>query len=445
MGDVILGENILADDAVELTHNFWRPVSIITNISALLHHQNREVGVFYLNEFMTYSELEQRDTIAKQNYNLKSVVFLISVGSEATNNCMEVFFTTPKKEGCHWSVLHTEFQGSKWTYCDTLGWETPVNLKSKVDSVLRIFVEELNVPVKPMHGIKKAHSFNMNTSNEHECNKYCLPNIPLQTCQNVCGVISVIMASLCVVSPHVWSCLISSDCTLLPEELHWLKHPTMYSDYLRTVLISWLINNEVNPENLGISQQVLAMEQAKKLSPCSFVKKDRIPMFIPRTLDTQSVSNTPYLKETKESSSGTERKVKQASPDVIKDSSSPPVSSFKNSGSNNLPNSSAESNSNTTSVIILKSVKIGVSGKSVDKMKHVTVKTNDQATEIHSTLKSHTQEKMKHGTIKADDQAAEVHSTLESHSDDLPLTLQNNSNDSQDGDSTSDHTGKVCT
>ena len=67
-GDVILGENILAGDAVELTHNFWLPVSIITNISAWLHHQNREVGVFYLNEFMTYSESEQRDTIAKQNY-----------------------------------------------------------------------------------------------------------------------------------------------------------------------------------------------------------------------------------------------------------------------------------------------------------------------------------------------------------------------------------------
>ena len=80
-----------------------------------------------------------------------------------------------------------------------------------------------------------------------------------------------------------------------------------------------------------------------------------------------------------------------------------------------------------------------------DKMKHVTVKTNDQATEMHSALKSHTQEKMKHGTIKADDQAAEMHSTLESHADDLPSTLQNNSNDSQDGDSTSDHIGKVCT
>ena len=78
-------------------------------------------------------------------------------------------------------------------------------------------------------------------------------------------------------------------------------------------------------------------------------------------------------------------------------------------------------------------------------MKHVTVKTNDQATEMHSTLKSHTQEKMKHGTIKADNQAAEMHSTLESHSDDLPSTLQNNSNDSQDGGSTSDHTDKVCT
>ena len=52
---------------------------------------------------------------------------------------------------------------------------------------------------------------------------------------------------------------------------------------------------------------------------------------------------------------------------------------------------------------------------------------------------------MKHGTIKADDQAAEMHSTSESHSDDLPSTLQTNSNDSQDGDSTSDHTGKVCT
>ena len=303
-----------------------------------------------------------------------------------------MFFTTPTKEGCHWSILHIEFRGNKWTYCDTLGWETPVNLKSKVDSVLRIFIEELNVLVKSMHSVKKEHSFNMNTYNEHECNKYCLPNIPLQTCQNVCGVISVIMTSLCVVSPHVWSCLISSDCTLLPEELHWLKHPTTYSDYLRTVLISWLINNEVNLENLGISQQVL--EQAKKLSPCSFVKKDRKPMFIPRTLDTQSVSNTPYSKETKESSSGTERKVKQTSPDVIKDSSSPLVSSFKNSGSNKLPNSSAESNSNTTSVIILKSVKIGVSIKNVqDKMKHVLIKTNDQATEMHSTLKSHTQEK----------------------------------------------------
>ena len=69
---------------------------------------------------------------------------------------------------------------------------------------------------------------------------------PFQTCGNVCGVIVAILAVVAQKVPNIWQNVILSQTRSLPSGLKWLLDPTTFSDYLREVIISWLVKGKTN-------------------------------------------------------------------------------------------------------------------------------------------------------------------------------------------------------
>jgi len=114
--------------------------------------------------------------------------------------------------GCHWSLLYVDTISNKWYYIDTLGWATPKDLADTVNPILDAF----SLKKLPAQGRFVAHKSNPRSATAiHHCVSSCLPNIPLQTCSSVCGVIVVVMAAICSMSPTLWrSDFLSRTCNL---------------------------------------------------------------------------------------------------------------------------------------------------------------------------------------------------------------------------------------
>ena len=79
-----------------------------------------------------------------------------------------------------------------------------------------------------------------------------LQNLPIQTCGNVCGVTVAILGGIASAAPNLWRGVFLSDIAEMPDELKWLLSPSIYSDFLRCSLVSWLVNGKVDLKAIGI-------------------------------------------------------------------------------------------------------------------------------------------------------------------------------------------------
>ena len=155
----------------------------------------------------------------------------------------EVFLSSRKRKGCHWTMTCVYLVSNTWFYCDTLGSNPPSDLKKEVLEAIN------NIHCLPKKHFKKYFNCHMPSSANvyhHKCSSKCFKNIPFQTCGNVCGVIVAILAVVAQKIPNIWQDVIFSQTCTLPSGLNWLLEPTTYSDYLREVIISWLVEGETN-------------------------------------------------------------------------------------------------------------------------------------------------------------------------------------------------------
>ena len=129
---------------------------------------------------------------------------------------------------------------------------TAKNLKSTVDSILDAFSMEIPVFRQPAHGRFIAHKPEGSNASFHQGTESCFKNIPLQSCSNICGVIVVVMAAISCLNPTLWRSGFLDTKSSLPKEISWVKNPTVYSHYLRRVLIHWETAKDVALQLLGI-------------------------------------------------------------------------------------------------------------------------------------------------------------------------------------------------
>lgn len=250
--------SLLSSDLALLCGTRWINFSLLATIAKLLSNVSGETVAFMFNDLLAMDDKCLRQTIRQCSKNTKYVVLFTNVG------CAEdVFFSTPQKPGCHWTLIYVDLTTNTWYYCDTNAWGMPKGIRKSISPVVAAFYEEHGFKTRPFRGCVDSHT--PGRSSPHHCSPDCLQNIPLKTCANVCGVAAVTLASIAVAAPRLWQEVFLSNSAKLPEELQWLLHPSRHSDFLRASIASWLVNGRVDVGAFGISNSTI--NQAKAVRP----------------------------------------------------------------------------------------------------------------------------------------------------------------------------------
>jgi len=147
-----------------------------------------------------------------------------------------------------------------WLSTDHVSWVVYYlnNLKRDVICICPNTVVD---PAREMqrHG-RKSNLDKLNSiqgNSPHVCSTQCR-NYPVQTCSDVCGVISLIVASLSVLDRPVFEFMIGARAS----NTIYLQVPSEYNCYLRRVLMTWFVEEKVitelvSPRNFTTNIQFL--------------------------------------------------------------------------------------------------------------------------------------------------------------------------------------------
>ena len=132
------------------------------------------------------------------------------------------------------------------TYCDSLGRAYPTDFEALVDNINTIFFKS-----NPCQNIIYAHSpfESVDQDMRHVCRKdVCAKYYPLQKSGNVCGVVVMICAVIATFRYEIFQNIIDSS----PMNLHELKalqNFSRYSAFYRSVVLKWIVSNEIRMED----------------------------------------------------------------------------------------------------------------------------------------------------------------------------------------------------
>lgn len=235
---------LLASDLALLSGTKWLNYAVLSSVANVLQVQGGDTASLMLNELLEMDDKGIREVIQESGKSTKYIIFFVNVGRSR-----EVFFSTLKKHGNHWTRLYIDLEQNKWYYCDPYGWGTPTNIKTAVLPIVSLFYEETNLKPRPFKGCMQG-PFPKGSQRLFPH----LKNLPIQTCGSVCGVIAAILGGIASVAPSLWRHVFLSTTAEMPEDLKWLLSPTIYSDFLRCSLVSWLLNGKVDLKAIGIHQ-----------------------------------------------------------------------------------------------------------------------------------------------------------------------------------------------
>ena len=68
---------------------------------------------------------------------------------------------------------------------------------------MELIYEEADAGIKSFKGLVQGHD-KEKSQVIHVCSSKCVPNIPLQTCGNVCGVAVIFLAAIASCAPKLW-------------------------------------------------------------------------------------------------------------------------------------------------------------------------------------------------------------------------------------------------
>ncbi|CAG5123457.1 unnamed protein product [Candidula unifasciata] len=215
----------------------WLVTSHFYWLSRTLNQQQLHTRFFVLDPGIRKASVEKL-LGGKSVWQVKQVIFVLSVGRQDDGT---VFLSTDKMQGDHWSVAVVDVITGRVSYCDTLGWPAPENFLPAVIKYTYI----LGLPHAGRLSVRMAHKPN---SEQHTCTPECT-NYPLQTCSDVCGVVAMVCIATAAFDKNLFELLmtpVSKDLNL------YLTDPTLYSSYLRHVLIYWLISGNIDISRISL-------------------------------------------------------------------------------------------------------------------------------------------------------------------------------------------------
>lgn len=153
------------------------------------------------------------------------VLVALNVRQDATS---KTFIADESHRGDHWTLLALDTQTKNGYYGDSLKWAIPNDLENVVEPLL----QKINFNLKTYNIVDSSNDF----------------FYPVQTCSNMCGIIVLCMAA---VMCGKWDQWLEWNNTNAPL---YLLRPSDYSKHLRLNVISWLVEDKVDLNNITQDQ-----------------------------------------------------------------------------------------------------------------------------------------------------------------------------------------------
>ena len=118
-------------------------------------------------------------------------------------------------------------------FCESKGWNVPENFINQVNSLLKLLG---TWSVKTMN---MCHVYNNDRDGKHVCKAgLCSTYYPLQTCGNVCGIISIVVAFIAIYDREAFENMISVSGK--QYKYSYLRDVSKYDHFLRMCIVRWL-------------------------------------------------------------------------------------------------------------------------------------------------------------------------------------------------------------
>ncbi|XP_065648316.1 uncharacterized protein LOC136077923 [Hydra vulgaris] len=215
----------------ELCCTRWLSSDHMMQISSILNSIQSHSKVIYFNFIGNIEHYVSRLTSVPSK-----LIFIINVGG----NNEKTFSGTDFNPGSHWAFAVYNNIECSFYYGDSLGWSVPDDFLCKVKLLIRkLYHLNKEVSITYCHD-PKTHRYGVK-----KCSSLCRGNYPMQTCGNICGVITIIICAISCLNYDYFVHIISNDKRENSNYI-FLQEPTKYSKYLRLVLMSWFISKEIN-------------------------------------------------------------------------------------------------------------------------------------------------------------------------------------------------------
>ena len=162
----------------------------------------------------------------------KRFVFVINVGNNPDGS---VYTSTWGKSGNHWVNCIVELDPQIVLYCDSLASYAPLDIVDTVNTYIRNMPNY--VPFNQSH-LELAH---IPSTSPHKCVEKCR-NYPLQSCSDICGVISLIIAGSAALDENLFHFL----CGDMTRTKIYLQSPSIHRYFLRRVLMMWFAKGSID-------------------------------------------------------------------------------------------------------------------------------------------------------------------------------------------------------
>lgn len=200
-----------------------------------------------------------------QSHKPSSLVFFVSVALSTGKTVL----ASDHHRGIYWTLCQVDHSNKSVVYADTLGWQVPEGLTEKVNCfIIAVYREEITD-----YEMNICHKPESTVNGHHSCTPSCA-KYPVQTCSNVCGVISMVMAAVATHKEDLFLEMISRIASNNEVEENFLQKPTRYSKYLRRVIAAWIAEKKISMEYIvPIPSEVRHSDDSK----CEEIPNTKVP------------------------------------------------------------------------------------------------------------------------------------------------------------------------
>ncbi|XP_074661727.1 uncharacterized protein LOC141914437 isoform X2 [Tubulanus polymorphus] len=218
-----------------MTNQKWFEGSVLNAFASMINEQYCNIHAFMMP--LTFDAKKYVSNLYKRFgpnplISCDKLIFFLHVG---TQNDFVFLNSYGHVVANHYALAVFYPKSNKLCYADTLAWDCPREFKNHLRSVLK----GLNCPDPVYIHLHDPHFVTENSV--HVCSNNCTSYYPLQSCSSVCGPATLIGACIATYYEKDISSVFSS-----PNELSYLKNISNYSDFVRLILINWLMKHLID-------------------------------------------------------------------------------------------------------------------------------------------------------------------------------------------------------